>query len=167
MTQANESAGKEGMAQATAVQLQMRAAANGVLDMMFMSPVVEDVEFPPPHWVDPIIVGLDFTGRETRGICALALEEATARNLANIFLCFENGEELSRLSAWDVMCELSNMLCGAFLGHYDKQDSYKLSSPRSLLPGEFGPGQPLHRSILQTKHGGLLFILAFDSEKSA
>ncbi len=148
-----------------AVHAKMRAAANDVLGTMFMSPVLTGTTFPPAGWVDPIIVGLDFEGKRLKGTCALAMEEGTARSLAGVFLSLEEGVPLTRTSAWDVMCELSNMLCGTLLGRLDQQESYVLSSPRSLLPGEIGLMRPLHRNTLQTKHGGLLFIVALNADK--
>jgi hypothetical protein len=143
----------------------MRAAANDVLGTMFMSPVLTGSSFPPDGWVDPIIVGLDFEGKKLSGTCALAMEEKTAQGLASVFLCPEEGIPVTRTSAWEVMCELSNMLCGTLLGQLDQEESYRLSSPRSLLPGEMGLMRPLHRNTLQTKHGGLLFIVALNSDK--
>lgn len=148
-----------------AVHAKMRAAANDVLGTMFMSPVLTGTTFPPAGWVDPIIVGLDFEGKKMKGTCALAMEEQTARSLAGVFLCPEVGVALTRNSAWEVMCELSNMLCGTLVGQMDKEESYVLSSPRSLLPGEMCLMRTLHRNTLQTKHGGLLFVVALNADK--
>ena len=107
------------------------------------------------------------SGIATEGTCAIAMEEQTARHLAGTFLGGGDGTgDLPRLSAWEVMCELSNMLCGTFLGQFDCKESYALSSPRSMLPGEVGLMKPLHRSVLQTKHGGLLFVMALDADKT-
>lgn len=154
------------MAEMTEIHAQMRAAVHGVLEMMFTSPVLADTQFPPAGWVDPITVGLNFHGQTKRGICALAVEEPTARSLASVFLCTEvDSPPLTRESSWEVMCELSNMICGSFLGSVDRQESYRLSSPRSLLPGEIGLIQPLHMSTLQTKHGDLLFVIAVEADK--
>jgi hypothetical protein len=148
-----------------AVHSKMRLAANDVLGMMFMSPVLTGTTFPPAGWVDPIIVGLDFSGTRMHGTCALAMEEQTARNLASVFLCPDEATPVSRTSAWEVMCELSNMLCGKLLSQIDQQESYSLSSPRSMLPGEMGLMQPLHRNTLQTKLGAVLFIVSINADK--
>jgi hypothetical protein len=62
------------------------------------------------------------------------------------------------------MCELSNMFCGRFLAQLDSSRSFRLSPPRSLVPGEIGHMQPLHRSILHTTHGQLLFLVELEDD---
>jgi hypothetical protein len=143
---------------------QIREAANVVLGTMFSTPLIEEqLAVAQCGWIDPIIVGLDFRGSSRHGTCALATEESTARLLSATFLCDDG--DLTRRSAWEVMCELSNMFCGKFLGQLDCHQSYVLSPPRSLLPGDIGLMHPLHRSILHTSHGKLLFLVEIDPNK--
>lgn len=140
----------------------MREAADNVLATMFLSPLVENPQEQVSRWNDPIIVGLEFRGRHSHGKCALVTEESTARALSATFLC-EDGE-MSRHSAWEVMCELSNMFCGRFLGQMDAQESYSLSPPTSLVPGDIGLMHPLHKSSLCTAHGIVLFLVELEAD---
>jgi hypothetical protein len=142
----------------------IREAADVVLGTMFRTPLIEEQYAVAQYgWIDPIIVGLDFRGNSRHGTCALATEESTARLLSATFLCDDG--DLTRHGAWEVMCELCNMFCGKFLGQFDCHQSYVLSQPRSLVPGDIGLMHPLHRSILHTKHGKLLFLVEIDPNR--
>jgi len=143
----------------------IREAADNVLGTMFESPVTEGAQMQVAGWDDPIIVGLDFHGIGSHGKCALVTEESTARALSATFLC-EDGD-LTRRSAWEVMCELSNMFCGRFLAQLDSSCSFRLSPPRSMVPGEIGHMHPLYRSELHTSHGKLMFLVELEDEKLA
>lgn len=144
------------------LQAHMREAADNVLATMFLSPLVDDPQIQVSRWTDPIIVGLEFQGRHSHGKCAVVTEEPTARALSATFLC-EDGD-MTRGSAWEVMCELANMFCGRFLGQMDAQESYRLSSPQSLVPGDIGLMHPLHKSMLRTSHGVVLFLVELEAD---
>lgn len=144
------------------LQAHMREAADNVLATMFLCPLVDDPQVQVGRWTDPIIVGLEFQGRYSHGKCALVTEEATAMALSATFLCEDGG--LSRRSAWEVMCELANMFCGRFLGQMDAHESYSLSSPQSLVPGDIGLMHPLHKSMLRTSHGVVLFLVELEAD---
>lgn len=108
--------------------MKLKQAASSVLESMFMSPVIDDQEFPPPWVVDPILIGLNFRG-EVEGFFAMACETNTAWFLARAFMCMEQTEEMSRQAVIEVLAELANMLCGSFLGQLNYIHPFQLSSP--------------------------------------
>ena len=73
----------------------LRDAANSVLEMMFMAPVLADQEFPPRDVARPLLVGLEFAG-EANGSFTLALSTATAQSLALNFMGMSPWERLER-----------------------------------------------------------------------
>ena len=106
----------------------LRDAANSVLEMMFMAPVLADQEFPPPNVSDPILVGLEFVG-QAKGSFTLAVSTTTAERLALNFMGMSMDEHLDRQPVIEVLGELANMLCGHFLGQLNFHEIFRLSTP--------------------------------------
>ena len=125
----------------------LRDAANSVLEMMFMAPVLADQEFPPPNVIDPLLVGLEFQG-EVKGTFALAVAARTAESLAVSFMGMGPGEPLERQTVIEVLGELANMLCGHFLGQLNYHDTFRLTSPKELTLGELSfPPHNFQRTV--------------------
>ena len=125
----------------------LRDAANSVLEMMFMAPVLADQEFPPANVVDPILVGLEFVG-QARGTFTLAISATTAERLALNFMCMSPEEHLDRQPVIEVLGELANMLCGHFLGQLNFHETFRLSSPTELSIETFAPkGHTYQRTV--------------------
>ena len=109
----------------------LRDAANSVLEMMFMAPVLADQEFPPRDVVGPLLVGLEFAG-EAKGSFTLALSTTTAQSLALNFMGMSPCERLERQEVIEVLGELANMLCGHFLGQLNYKDTFRLTTPGEM-----------------------------------
>jgi CheY-specific phosphatase CheX len=137
----------------------LRHAANSVLDMMFMAPVLADQEFPPAGVVSPILVGLEFVG-EVKGSFALAVAGETAQKLALGFMGMDAGERLERQAVIEVLGELANMLCGHFLGQLHYRDTFQLSSPKEVTLEEVVPMAHTYQRTVHLDHGALSMQVA-------
>src|SRR5579859_1036033 len=87
-----------------------------------------------PNW---ICGELDFVGL-TGGTFGIAVPASTASVIAANFL----GEEeldLSEKQTTEVVCELTNMVCGSFLAHLDAKQAFTLSPPRYALADRKAP----------------------------
>jgi len=107
----------------------MEEAVAEVLEAMcFISSegeVKEGAEMCQPDW---ICGELDFVGRLS-GSFGIAVPPSTAATIAANFL----GEDESTLSAEqtiEVVCELTNMVCGTLLARLDSKSVFTLSPPR-------------------------------------
>ena len=117
----------------------MEDAVSEVLEAMcFISsegPTDDEAGKYQPGW---ICAALDFAGHPS-GSFGIAVPPATAAMMAANFL----GDDESILSSEqivEVVCELSNMICGALLSHFDPKNAFTLTSPRSDCSSVSNPG---------------------------
>ena len=70
----------------------------------------------------------------------MEVDELAAESMAGSFLGAEGSGGVSEGGVEQVMGELGNMICGAFLSRYEKECLFDLSSPEVLRPaaGEMG-----------------------------
>ena len=141
--------------------LKLRHTAHTVLKMMFMAPVLADQEFPPPHVVNPILVGLEFVG-QVKGIFTLAVASETGERLALNFMGMESGEQLDRQAVVEVLGELANMMCGHFLGQMKYQDTFRLCSPVELNLDSFAPKGHTYQRTVHLDQGSISLQVAVE-----
>lgn len=103
-------------------------AARDVLNVMFFSDVLEDADAPNSPRPDTMQVYVKFDG-DGEGEFQMEIDEPTAESLAGSFLGAEPGARPSPDEVRQVMGELGNMVCGAFLSRYEKDGLFNLSSP--------------------------------------
>jgi CheY-specific phosphatase CheX len=109
-------------------------SASDVLETMFFTCVLGDTEFKPD---DPISARLDFKG-DPSGSFGLSLSHVTAREIAAGFLALEDSE-LSQGQVSEVICELTNMLCGTLLSRLESESCFELQHPYlAAVPEEQG-----------------------------
>src|SRR5581483_9447783 len=89
-------------------------AAAEVLETMFFTSLAEEGEPPPPIDGPCVCARLSFSGARS-GRLGVRVPQATAREIAASFLGLE-GPELTETRVDDVICELTNMVCGLVLG---------------------------------------------------
>jgi CheY-specific phosphatase CheX len=110
----------------------MESAVAEVLESMcFMSSegeVSDDAGNDLPNW---ICGELDFVGL-TGGTFGIAVPPSTASVIASNFLG-EEETDLSEKQTVEVVCELTNMVCGTFLAHLDAKQAFTLSPPRHII----------------------------------
>jgi CheY-specific phosphatase CheX len=95
-----------------------------VLETMFFTCIVGDADGDPP---DPVSTKLDFKGTPS-GSFGLSLSKDTSRQIAAGFLA-EDEFEISQAQADEVVCELTNMLCGSLLSRMESENCFELTHP--------------------------------------
>ena len=112
----------------------MESAVSEVLESMcFISSEGEAADMAGSSYSDWIRGELDFSG-SPGGTFGIAVPPSTAVAIAANFL----GEDESDLSAEqtvEVVCELTNMVCGTLLAQLDSRQAFSLSSPRHTPSG--------------------------------
>ena len=105
-------------------------AAVDVLETMFFSAVMGDA--PPPEckssWIS---ARLSFHGSPS-GSFGVGIPQDCGRKIAAMFLGLEE-ESVTELQIGEVVCELTNMLCGSVLSRLENDTRFDLSHPE-LVP---------------------------------
>ena len=117
--------------QATDFDSALLDAASEVLESMYFMSVTGPLELIPPVNADWLTVGMQFSG-ETSGRFGLRAPAKTAQAIASNFLG-EDGPEMNASRIADVLGELCNMVCGAFLSRVESGSIHDLSHPEPLL----------------------------------
>ena len=118
---------------------EMVGAARDVLNVMFFTDILEESEREEPGRKLEIGVRVEFSG-EASGEFRMEVDARTAAAMAGSFLGAEAGDAVSELEVDQVMGELGNMVCGAFLSRYEQEGLFALSSPEVRRPAAAGGG---------------------------
>ena len=120
-------------------------AARDVLNVMFFTDIMEEGGECACEKPFPLQVRVTFTGDQC-GEFRMEVDDLAAGSMAGSFLGTDpvdtpSGEEIDQ-----VMGELGNMICGAFLSRYEKESLFSLSPPEVIRPadGEIGG---VHRGL--------------------
>ena len=119
---------RERNVQTTDCELPLTEAASDVLESMCFLSLAGIVDEPVKAGDDAIVCRLEFYG-ESQGYFGLAASVNTAGVIAENFLG-QPVDELSRIQIEEVLCELSNMICGSFLSRIRKDAIFDLTHPR-------------------------------------
>ena len=128
---------------------EMVGAARDVLNVMFFTDVLEESGScccPPPH---PIQVLVTVEGDQT-GAFRMENDTLAAASLSGSFLGTSPVDRPSETDVDQVMGELGNMICGAFLSRYEREGLFALSSPKVVRPAE-GELEGVRRSLQLTE----------------
>ena len=111
--------------QTTELEPLLTTAASDVLESMcFVGVLGPGTELPDENW---LWTRLDFSGSGT-GSFGISASQAAGKLIASNFLGQETAE-VSLEQMEEVLCELSNMICGSFLSRYRPADLFDLSHP--------------------------------------
>jgi CheY-specific phosphatase CheX len=135
-------------------------SAAEVLETMFFTSLVGEgaPESSPGPWVS---ADLCFRG-SLSGRFGVRLPVATARRIAASFLG-EEEESLDAARAGEVVCELSNMLCGSVLSRLESEAAFELSHPQFDPQGSAWPDDPQSvRRLLESEDGPMALRLDLD-----
>jgi CheY-specific phosphatase CheX len=113
--------------QTTDRKLQLAEAASDVLESMYFLSVLGSVDEPIETDASWIWVRLTFSG-DGEGSFGLGCPSGTAWTIAGNFLG-QTDEEITSEQVEEVICELSNMICGSFLGRFRNGSLFDLSHP--------------------------------------
>jgi hypothetical protein len=112
----------------------LAAAAGKAFEEMFFSPVEDHLDRLPEGETDLISAAVAFRG-ELSGIFRLTISTWGARRIAAAFLAAD-APSLSSERIGEVVCELSNIICGCTLSHIAADALFELLSPRlEAAPG--------------------------------
>ena len=120
-------------------------AARDVLNVMFFTDIVEEGDECACGKPFPLQVRVSFMGGQS-GEFRMEVDDLAAGSMAGNFLGTDPMKALSVEEVDQVMGELGNMICGAFLSRYQKEGLFVLSPPEVIRPaaGEI-PG--VHRGL--------------------
>lgn len=120
-------------------------AARDVLNVMFFTDILEEGDECACAKPFPLQVRVTFSG-DQEGEFRMAVDDAAAGSLAGSFLGTDPVAGPTAEETDQVMGELGNMICGAFLSRFEKEGLFALSSPEVLRPEKGGiPG--VHRGL--------------------
>jgi CheY-specific phosphatase CheX len=128
------------------------ASASEVLETMFFTGVMGETSDLP---ADPITTRLHFRGNPS-GSFGLSLSHDSSRQIAAGFLA-EEEQDISQSQVDEVICELTNMLCGSLLSRIESETSFELSHPE-LAPL---PEHPEYSRNFEIENGTLGVWLTF------
>ncbi|MBM3788240.1 MAG: chemotaxis protein CheX [Acidobacteria bacterium] len=103
-------------------------AARDVLNIMFFNDILEESPVLPEPLPHAIQVHVRFEG-DGEGEFHMEIDGDAAGALTGSFLGSEPDAQPSREEVDQVVGELGNMLCGAFLSRFEKESIFNLSSP--------------------------------------
>ncbi len=112
--------------------------------------------FLDPHW---LAVKLHFSGQPS-GHFGLCSPLSTSRTLASNFLG-EDDAGISDARAMEVLFELSNMMCGAFLGQMGSDSLFDLSPPQ---PDPAPAAESTARQSLQLDEGHICVWMNLEND---
>jgi CheY-specific phosphatase CheX len=132
-------------------------AAQNVLETMFFMMAEGDAEASFPPDIELLRTSMTFTG-EWSGTFELQTPVACARAIAESFAGADDAEEVG-----EVMCELTNMVCGSTLSQLAGDKIFDLSAPR-LEPAANIPANAVTASrALNFGDGIVAFALAIEA----
>ena len=130
-------------------------AAAEVLETMFFTSITADVDAaasPDASWIS---ASLTFHGKPSGGF-GISVPAITGRKIAASFLGTDETETTGP-QIGQVVCELTNMLCGSVLSRIEKDTLFDLASPQ--LNGEPGPSP----FVVHVDEGPVAMWIQFDS----
>lgn len=110
-------------------------AARDVLNVMFFTDILEEGDECAYERPFPVQVRVLFSG-DRSGEFRMAVDDVAAGSLAGSFLGTDPVTGPTSEETDQVMGELGNMICGAFLSRFEKEGLFALSSPEVLRPEE-------------------------------
>jgi CheY-specific phosphatase CheX len=115
------------------MQRDLVESVRDVLGTMFFTEVLEALLQPPTgeSSTSPLKMRICFQG-ESEGQLDLAIPPETAAALASSFMGLPEGTAPSQEEIEQVIQELSNILCGAFLTRQEPDSIFELSSPQAV-----------------------------------
>jgi CheY-specific phosphatase CheX len=122
------------------------ASTSEVLETMFFTGVLGETE---SLLTDGLTTRLNFRGNPS-GSFGLSLSRNSSRQIAAGFLA-EDEQEISDERIEEVICELTNMLCGSLLSKIESEVAFELSHPE-LAPL---PGNPEYSRNFEIENGTL------------
>jgi len=145
----------------TVVAESLAAAAADVLETMFFSSVIGEAPVRATPSADAVAARLQFSGARS-GAFALRLTEAAAQVIAANFLA-EETDEPSKPQVQEVVCELTNMMCGSVLSRLDRGAHFDLGQPAVVDAAEVAQPEAVSRAF-DIGEGEIAIFLSMDAQ---
>jgi CheY-specific phosphatase CheX len=110
------------------LKLPLVEAASEVLESMCFLSVLGEISAPEiadERWIGSHV---EFTGEQGSGVFGICVTPGTGAMIAGNFLGHAS-DETSAAQVEEVLCELSNMICGSFLSRFRGDSIFDLASP--------------------------------------
>ena len=120
-------------------------AARDVLNVMFFTDIMEEGDDCACEKPFPLQVRVAFTGDQC-GEFRMEVDSLAAGSMAGSFLGTDPVDSPSGEEVDEVMGELGNMICGAFLSRFEKEGLFSLSHPEVIRPAD-GEISGVHRGL--------------------
>ena len=120
-------------------------AARDVLNVMFFTDIMEEGDDCACEKPFPLQVRVRFSGDQV-GEFRMEVDDVAAGSMAGSFLGTDQVNSPSGEEVDQVMGELGNMICGAFLSRFEKEGLFALSSPEVVRPPD-GAIPGVHRGL--------------------
>jgi CheY-specific phosphatase CheX len=131
-------------------------AAQQVLETMFFTSVMGDRDAPPESpCVDARVA---FHGAPS-GVFGIRLSAPAARTITGNFLGAEDESEVTEAQIGEVVCEMTNMLCGAVLSKVESESTFDIAKP------ELAPAPTGWTRSLDLDSGALMLALSLEEAK--
>jgi CheY-specific phosphatase CheX len=115
------------------------------LEQMFFVRALEGTPSDGAEADSDLICRVDFAG-ETSGCLALRITVEAARSIAAGFLGEDDGA-LSEVQVGEVLCELTNIVCGSLLSRIESGTTFRLDSPQIAAPENSASGEAVVHSV--------------------
>lgn len=138
----------------------LRESVDQVLEKMFFIEPMGEISVPEGDALpgDVISVRVPFQG-EPSGCLRLRLTRNAARPIAADFLAADEGD-VSDVQMSDVVCELTNMICGSVLSRADSATSFHLAAPQMVTEWDDSGANYSTRYAVEIPRGWLAVDLA-------
>lgn len=131
-------------------------ATQQVLETMFFTSVMGDRDTPPDG---PCVdARVSFRGSPS-GVFGLRLSASAARSIASNFLGAEDENELTDEQIGQVVCETTNMICGAVLSRVESDSVFDIALP------ELAPAPTGWTRSLDLDNGAVMVALSLEGEE--
>jgi len=120
-------------------------AARDVLNVMFFTDIMEEGDDCACEKPFPLQVRVRFSGDQV-GEFRMEVDDVAAGSMAGSFLGTDQVNSPSGEEVDQVMGELGNMICGAFLSRFEKEGLFALSAPEVVRPAD-GAIPGVHRGL--------------------
>jgi len=145
----------------TVVAESLAAAAADVLETMFFSSVIGEAPVSATPPADAVAARLRFSGARS-GAFGLRLTEGAARVIAANFLA-EETDEPTKPQVQEVVCELTNMMCGSVLSRLDRGAHFDLEQPAMVDAAAVAEPEAVSREF-DIGDGEIAIFLSMDAK---
>ncbi len=142
----------------------LRSCSEHILETMFFTPVLDEVDPVSSTGCQRVASRLHFRGKPS-GDFEVDAAPGITRSLTAGFLGIEECE-VTAIQEDEVMAEFCNMTCGSALSSLGQVEYFSLETPETSRPAEFAPAVEGVRRTFLLEQGTLSVCLRVDFDRS-